>query len=113
MGINMTSHEAIEGQIKALRDVPKKWNIPSTFRLDLILIYFLLSYYKYFYFIIFSLEFVSYFFERNLRLTDLKNQLQNFTDRNKKLHEKQTIVQEKYNQVKQLFYNLPTVHQVI
>lgn len=33
MGINMTTHEAIEGQIKALRDIPKKWHIPSTFRL--------------------------------------------------------------------------------
>jgi len=33
MGINMPSYEAIEGHIKALRDVPKKWHIPSTFRL--------------------------------------------------------------------------------
>lgn len=34
MGVNMASCEAIEGQIKALRDVPKKWNVPITFRLD-------------------------------------------------------------------------------
>lgn len=34
MGENMASCEAIEGQIKALRDVPKKWNVPITFRLD-------------------------------------------------------------------------------
>lgn len=33
MGVNMTSSEVIEGHIKALRDVPKKWHIPSTFRL--------------------------------------------------------------------------------
>lgn len=33
MGVNMTSYEAIEGHIKALRDVPKKWSIPTSFRL--------------------------------------------------------------------------------
>jgi len=34
MGVNMESCEAIEEQIKTLRDVPKKWNVPTTFRLD-------------------------------------------------------------------------------
>lgn len=33
MGVNMASCEAIEAQIKTLRDVPKKWNVPTTFRL--------------------------------------------------------------------------------
>lgn len=32
MGVNMKSSEAIEGHIKALRDVPKRWHVPSTFR---------------------------------------------------------------------------------
>jgi len=99
MGVNMASCEAIEGQIKALRDVPKKWNVPITFRLDKIayVFYFLLLYI--FFFIIFSLEFVSYFMDRNLRLTDLKNQLKHFTDQNNKLHDEQIIVQKKYDQV--------------
>lgn len=34
MGINSTAQEAIEGQIKELRNVPKKWNIPPAFRFD-------------------------------------------------------------------------------
>lgn len=46
-----------------------------------------------------SLEFVSYFLDRNLRLADLKNQLNHFINQNNKLHNEQTIVQEKYNQV--------------
>lgn len=46
-----------------------------------------------------SLEFVSYFLDRNIRLTDLKSQLKSFTEQNNKLHDEQTIVQEKYNQV--------------
>ncbi|XP_016656123.1 PHD finger protein 14-like isoform X3 [Acyrthosiphon pisum] len=76
MGINMTAQETIEGQIKELRNVPKKWNIPPAF----------------------SLEFVSYFTDRNLRLTDLKKQLKHFTEQNNILRDKQKIVQEKYNQ---------------
>ncbi|XP_025206271.1 PHD finger protein 14-like [Melanaphis sacchari] len=76
MGINSTSQEVIEGQIKELRDIPKKWNVLPAF----------------------SLEFVSYFSDRNLRLTKLKNQLKHFTDQNIKLRDKQKIVQEKYNQ---------------
>jgi len=41
MGINTTSQETIERQIKELRDVPKKWNIPPAFRLEIItIIYF-------------------------------------------------------------------------
>ncbi|XP_060867719.1 PHD finger protein 14 isoform X1 [Metopolophium dirhodum] len=76
MGVNMASCEAIEGQIKALRDVPKKWNVPTTF----------------------SLEFVSYFMDRNLRLTDLKNQLQHFTDQNNKLHDELIVIQKTYDQ---------------
>ncbi|XP_026817190.1 PHD finger protein 14-like isoform X1 [Rhopalosiphum maidis] len=76
MGINTTSQEVIERQIKELRDVPKKWNVPPAF----------------------SLEFVSYFSDRNLRLTNLKNQLKHFTDQNNKLRDEQKIAQEKYNQ---------------
>ncbi|XP_050433269.1 PHD finger protein 14 isoform X2 [Adelges cooleyi] len=80
MGVNLSSYEAIEGHIKALRDVPKKWHIPPTF----------------------SLEFVSYFLDRNLRLTELKKQLKYFTEQNIKLHNEQSVVQEKYNQVSEL-----------
>lgn len=36
MGINMTAQETIEEQIKELRNVPKKWNIPPAFRFDII-----------------------------------------------------------------------------
>jgi len=36
MGINMTAQETIEGQIKELRNVSKKWNIPPAFRFDII-----------------------------------------------------------------------------
>lgn len=108
MGVNMASCEAIEGQIKALRDVPKKWNVPTTFRLNNIshVFYFLLL--NIFFVYHFSLEFVSYFMDRNLRLTDLKNQLQHFTDQNNKLHDELTVVQKKYDQVIQLFNNIPT-----
>jgi len=34
MGINTKALETIEGQIKELRNVPKKWNIPPAFRFD-------------------------------------------------------------------------------
>ena len=36
MGINMTAQETIESQIKELRNVQKKWNIPPSFRFDII-----------------------------------------------------------------------------
>jgi len=32
MGVNMTSNEAIEDSIKSIRDIPKRWHIPSAFR---------------------------------------------------------------------------------
>jgi len=48
--------------------------------------------------------------DRNLRLTDLKNQLKHFTDQNIKLHDEQIIVQKKYDQVIQLFNN---IHYII
>ncbi|CAH1733453.1 unnamed protein product [Aphis gossypii] len=76
MGINTISQEVIEEQIKELRNIPKKWNIPPAF----------------------SLEFVSYFKDRNLRSTKLKNQLKIFTDKKNQLFDEQKIVQEKYNQ---------------
>ncbi|XP_022181600.1 PHD finger protein 14-like isoform X2 [Myzus persicae] len=76
MGINMNSQETIENQIKELRDVPKKWYIPPAF----------------------SLEFVSYFTDRKLRLADLQKELKHFTEQNNILCGKQKIVQEKYNQ---------------
>ncbi|XP_050540817.1 PHD finger protein 14 isoform X3 [Daktulosphaira vitifoliae] len=80
MGVNLSSYEAIEGHIKALRDVPKKWHIPPTF----------------------SLEFVSYFLDRNLRLGELKKQLKYFTEQNMKLHNEQSVVEEKYKEVSEL-----------
>lgn len=46
--------------------------------------------------------------DRNLRLTDLKNQLQHFTDQNNKLHDELIVVQKTYDQVIQLFNNIPT-----
>lgn len=46
--------------------------------------------------------------DRNLRLTDLKNQLQHFTDQNNKLHDELTVVQKTYDQVIQLLNNIPT-----
>lgn len=59
----------------------------------------------------FSLEFVSYFLDRNLRVADLKNQLKHFTDQNNKLHDDQMIVQEKYNQVIQIFFGHYSVNK--
>lgn len=53
------------------------------------------------------MEFVSYFSDRNLRLTKLKNQLKHFTDQNNKLRDEQKVVQEKYYQVIKLFNNIP------
>jgi len=58
------------------------------------------------------LEFVSYFTDRNLRLTDLKKQLKHFTEQNNILRDKQKIVQEKYNQVIQ-YYLITYLLQVI
>jgi len=63
-------------------------------------------------FIIFSLEFVSYFLDRNLRLIELKKQLKHFTEQNNILHDKQKIVQEKYDQVIQ-YYFITYLHKVI
>jgi len=46
--------------------------------------------------------------DRNLRLTDLKNQLQHFTDQNNKLHDELIVVQKTYDQVIQLLKNIPS-----
>jgi len=36
MGIDTISQEVIEEQIKELRNIPTKWNIPPAFRLDIV-----------------------------------------------------------------------------
>lgn len=45
------------------------------------------------------MEFVGYFFDRELRLTDLKNQLKYHTDQKQKHQEEQIKIKEKYNEV--------------
>lgn len=45
------------------------------------------------------MEFVSYFYDRNIRLTDFKTQLNSFIEKKKKLHDEQTVVQKRYDQV--------------
>lgn len=61
----MTSYEAIEGHIKALRDVPKKWHIPSSFRLILTIFNYLLI------FILLKTNFDKYFLVWNLLVISL------------------------------------------
>lgn len=45
------------------------------------------------------MEFVAYFFDRHLRMTDLNEQLDNFTKQRDKLYNDHATVQENYIQV--------------
>lgn len=77
MGVNTAALEAQEAQLMALVDVRKKWFIPPAF----------------------SVEFIGYYFDRNLRVTSMKRKLQELLDINSNLLVKQQSLDRKYDEL--------------
>ncbi|XP_063982197.1 PHD finger protein 14 isoform X1 [Diachasmimorpha longicaudata] len=77
MGIDTAALEAQEAQLVALVDVRKKWHIPPAF----------------------SVEFIGYYLDRNLRVTTMKRKLQELLDINSQLLNEQQRLDRKYDEV--------------
>ncbi|XP_014614810.1 PREDICTED: PHD finger protein 14 isoform X2 [Polistes canadensis] len=77
MGVDTTVLETQEAQLVALVDVRKKWHIPPAF----------------------SVEFIGYYLDRNLRLTSMKRRLQELLDINSELLNEQQRLDRKYDEV--------------
>ncbi|XP_015175796.1 PREDICTED: PHD finger protein 14 isoform X3 [Polistes dominula] len=77
MGVDTTVLEAQEAQLVALVDIRKKWHIPPAF----------------------SVEFIGYYLDRNLRLTSMKRRLQELLDINTELLNEQQRLDRRYDEV--------------
>ncbi|KAK2584691.1 hypothetical protein KPH14_007027 [Odynerus spinipes] len=77
MGVDTAALEAQEAQLVALVDVRKKWHIPPAF----------------------SVEFIGYYLDRNLRVTSMKRRLQELLDINSQLLNEQQRLDRKYDEV--------------
>ncbi|XP_043284998.1 PHD finger protein 14 isoform X2 [Venturia canescens] len=77
MGIDTAALEAQEAQLVALVDVRKKWHIPPAF----------------------SVEFIGYYLDRNLRVTSMKRRLQELLDINSQLLNEQQRLDRRYDEV--------------
>ncbi|KAK0095862.1 hypothetical protein PV326_007195 [Microctonus aethiopoides] len=77
MGIDTVALEAQEAQLVALVDVRKKWHIPPAF----------------------SVEFIGYYLDRNIRVTSMKRKLQELLDINSELLSEQQRLDKKYDEV--------------
>lgn len=77
MGIDTAALEFQEAQIAALTDIRKKWHISPAF----------------------SVEFIGYYLDRITRSKELKTNLQQQLDLNKKLANEQQALREKYDEV--------------
>ncbi|XP_078040799.1 PHD finger protein 14 isoform X1 [Augochlora pura] len=77
MGVDTAALEAQEAQLVALVDVRKKWHIPPAF----------------------SVEFIGYYLDRNLRVTSMKRRLQELLDVNSQLLNEQQRLDRKYDEV--------------
>ncbi|XP_058796321.1 PHD finger protein 14 isoform X2 [Phymastichus coffea] len=80
MGIDAEALESQEEQIASLRDIRKKWHIPPAF----------------------SVEFISYFIDRQTRTELLKNRLQEYIQANAKLLGEQQELDKKYDEAMRL-----------
>lgn len=76
MGIDTTALEVQETQIAALVDIRKKWHIPPAF----------------------SVEFIAYYLDRIVRLTDIKTNLKVQIESNKELLESQQTLRARYDE---------------
>ncbi|XP_015606365.1 PHD finger protein 14 isoform X2 [Cephus cinctus] len=77
MGVDTAALEAQEAQLVALVDVRKKWHIPPAF----------------------SVEFIGYYLDRNLRVASMKRRLQEHLDVNSQLLNEQQRLDRKYDEV--------------
>ncbi|XP_034945211.1 PHD finger protein 14 [Chelonus insularis] len=77
MGIDIGALEAQEAQLIALVDVRKKWHIPPAF----------------------SVEFIGYYLDRNLRVTSMKRKLQELLEKHAELLTEQQQLDRKYDEV--------------
>lgn len=78
MDVDTTALEAQEAQMVALVDVRKKWHIAPAF----------------------SVEFIGYYLDRNLRVTSMKRRLQELLDINSQLLNEEQKMERKYKDVK-------------
>ncbi|PSN49297.1 hypothetical protein C0J52_09400 [Blattella germanica] len=78
MGIDTQALEIQEAQVAALVDVRKKWHIQPAF----------------------SVEFIGYYLDRNVRLTSMKRKLEDLLEVNNQLQDEQQMLRHKYDQVK-------------
>ena len=76
MGVDTNALEAQEAQLVALVDIRKKWHIPPAF----------------------SVEFIGYYLDRNLRVTSMKRRLQELLDINSQLLNEQQRLDKKYDE---------------
>ena len=76
MGVDTIALEAQEAQLVALVDIRKKWHIPPAF----------------------SVEFIGYYLDRNLRVTSMKRRLQELLDINSQLLNEQQRLDKKYDE---------------
>lgn len=76
MGVDTAALEAQETQLAALVDVRKKWHVPPAF----------------------SVEFIGYYLDRNLRVSGMKRKLQEFLDVNSQLLNEQQNLDKKYDE---------------
>ncbi|XP_046982478.1 PHD finger protein 14 isoform X2 [Schistocerca americana] len=77
MGVDTRALELQEAQVAALVDVRKKWHIPPAF----------------------SVEFIGYYLDRNVRLTSMKHRLEELLDLNKELQAEQQDWRHKYDKL--------------
>lgn len=80
MGVDTHALEAQEAQLVSLVDVRKKWHIPPAF----------------------SVEFIGYYLDRNLRVSTLKRKLQELLDVNSQLLNEQQALDKKYDEAMKL-----------
>lgn len=78
MDVDTTALEAQEAQVVALVDVRKKWHIAPAF----------------------SVEFIGYYLDRNLRVTSMKRRLQELLDVNSQLLNEEQRMERKYKEIK-------------
>lgn len=76
MGIDTQALDAQEEQIASLRDIRKKWHIPPAF----------------------TVEFISYYLDRNVRITTMKKQLDELLQANTNLLVEQQALDKKYDE---------------
>ena len=80
MGIDTIAQETQEEQIASLIDIRKKWHIPPAF----------------------SVEFISYYIDRQARTTSMKTRLEELIEGNKRLLSEQQELDKRYDEAMRL-----------